>query len=343
MSKNLIIIYLFGMLLILSGCAGKKGPDKASTVPVGTTIAYPDKNRTQQEYVGVVEEERASVISFPVVGTINAMYAIEGQRVRSGELLAELNTSNLESTYAAAKAQLSQAEDAMRRVQMMYDNKSVAEIKYVEMQTQLEKARSMEAIARKNLQDSRLTAPFSGVIGQKSVESGENVLPNQPVYTLLKIEDVKIKVSVPEKEIRSILKNQQATLSVPALDDAAYEGTIEETGVLADPVSHSYTVRIRVKNPEGELLPGMVCNVTVDMAANTDPTVILPSKCVQKSGGHTFVWCVVEGKPVRYAVKAGKLTARGVEIISGLKGGEEIVTEGYQSIYEGATLKILGQ
>lgn len=93
----------------------------------------------------------------------------------------------------------------------------------------------MEAIARKNLADSRLVAPFSGVIGNKSAESGENVLPNQPVYTLLKIEDVKIKVAVPEKEIADILKNQRARISVPALHDASYEGIIEERGIVADP------------------------------------------------------------------------------------------------------------
>ena len=166
MFKKLISIYLLGTLLILSGCAGKKSSEKPQTVPVRTQITYLDKNSTMQKYVGVVEEERASVISFLVAGVVDAMYAVEGQHVGKGALLAELNTSNLTSTYIAAKAQLSQAEDAMQRIQMMYDSKSVAEIKYVEVQTQLEKARSMEAIAKKNLTDSRLTAPFSGVIGK---------------------------------------------------------------------------------------------------------------------------------------------------------------------------------
>ena len=340
MFKKLISIYLFGTLLILSGCVGKKSSEKAQTVPIRTRITYLDKNRTVQKYVGVVEEERASVISFPVAGIVDAMYAIEGQHVSKGTLLAELNTSNLTSTYIAAKAQLSQAEDAMRRVQMMYDSKSVAEIKYVEVQTQLEKARSMEAIAKKNLADSRLKAPFSGVIGKKSVESGENVLPNQPVYTLLKIDNVKIKVSIPEKEIRTILKNQRATLSVPALDDAAYDGIIEETGVMADPISHSYIIRIRVANPNGILLPGMVCNVNVEQTADDSKKyIVLPPKCIQRNGDETFVWLVVDGAPIHHNVRTGRMLPSGVEIISGLKGGEEVVIDGYQNIYKGVMLK----
>lgn len=340
MTKRLTIIYFISVLFILNGCVGKKKSENVQAIPVRTLITYLDKNRSVQKYVGVVEEERTSVISFPVAGIVDAMYAVEGQHINKGALLAELDTSNLASAYVAAKAQLTQAEDAMRRVQMMYDSKSVAEIKYVEVQTQLEKARSMEAIAKKNLTDSRLKAPFSGVIGKKSVESGENVLPNQPVYTLLKIDDVKVKVAIPEKEIRTILKEQHATLSVPALDDAVYEGVIEETGVMADPISHSYTVRIRVANPDGTLLPGMVCNARIEPAADDNgKSIVLPSKCVQRNGAETFVWLVVNDAPVRRKVQVGRIFPSGVEIISGLESGEEVVTDGYQHIYEGAMIK----
>ena len=197
MQKNLILIGLI-VVTLLSGCAKKKNSGRIPTIPVRTVIAHLEKDRNEYGYVGVVEEERSSAMSFAVAGTVKMTYAEEGQRVSKGELLARLDTVNLSSAYYAAKAQLSQAEDAMRRVQKLYDSQSIPEIKYIDVQTQLEKARSMEAIARKNLADSRLVAPFSGVIGNKSAESGENVLPNQPVYTLLKIEDVKIKVAVPE-------------------------------------------------------------------------------------------------------------------------------------------------
>ena len=329
MQKNLILIGLI-VVTLLSGCAKKKNSGRIPTIPVRTVIAHLEKDRNEYGYVGVVEEERSSAMSFAVAGTVS-----------KGELLARLDTVNLSSAYYAAKAQLSQAEDAMRRVQKLYDSQSIPEIKYIDVQTQLEKARSMEAIARKNLADSRLVAPFSGVIGNKSAESGENVLPNQPVYTLLKIEDVKIKVAVPEKEIADILKNQRARISVPALHDASYEGIIEERGIVADPVSHSYTVRIRVHNPASELLPGMVCSVSVVGDNLREALFVVPSQCVQTSADKRFVWCIVNGQAVRRDVETGKFTPYGVEILSGLHEGEEIVTEGYQSLYEGATLKIL--
>lgn len=341
MRKNLILIGLL-ITILLSGCAKKKSSERIPVIPVRTVIADLEKSRNEYEYVGIVEEERSSAMSFTVSGTVKMMYAEEGQRVGKGELLARLDTANLSNAYNAAKAQLSQAEDAMRRIQKLYDNQSVPEIKHIDIQTQLEKARSVEAIAKKNLSDSRLTAPFSGVIGKKSAEIGENVLPGQPIYTLLKIEDVKIKISVPEKEIAKILKNQRAQIEVPALHDAPYEGTIEERGIIADPISHSYTVRVRVHNPASELLPGMVCKINVEQATdNNERCIVLPSKCIQRNGDITFVWLVIDGSPIRRNIRTGRILPRGVEIISGLKGDEEVVTEGYQNIHEGVTLKIL--
>lgn len=340
MQKKLILTGLI-VTMLLSSCVKKKNSERIPSIPVRTFIADLEKGGNKYEYVGIVEEERSSIMSFTVSGTVKTMYAEEGQRVNKGELLAQLDTANLSNAYHAAKAQLSQAEDAMGRIQKLYDNQSVPEIKYIDVQTQLAKAQSMEAIARKNLADSRLAAPFSGVIGKKSAESGENVLPNQPVYTLLKIEDVKIKVAVPEKEIADILKNQQVRINVPALRDASYEGVIEERGIVADPVSHSYTVRIRVHNPASELLPGMVCSVSVAGGNLREAMFVVPSQCVQTSAGKRFVWCIVNGQAVRREVETGKFTPHGVEILSGLQGGEEIVKEGYQSLYDGATLKIL--
>lgn len=340
MCKILILIELF-LVMFLSGCVRKKSPAVIPAIPVRTVIADLEKEVNEHDYVGIVEEERLSVMSFMVAGTVEMMYAEEGQHVSKGELIAKLDTVSLANAYNAAKAQLAQAEDAMRRIQQLYDNQSVPEIKYVDIRTQLEKARSMEAIAKKNLADSRLTAPFSGIIGKKSVESGENVLPTQPVYTLLNIEDVKIKISVPEKEIARILQNQQAQIRIPALKDASYEGKIEERGVVADPVSHSYIVRIRIHNSATEILPGMVCKVSVMADSIRRMMFVLPSQCVQTWAGERFVWCIADGQAVRQYVKTGKFTPHGVEILSGLQGGEEIVTEGYQSLYEGATLKIL--
>ena len=92
-----------------------------------------------------------------------------GSRVRQGQLLAALDEVSMQNTYQAAKAALKQAEDAYQRMKELHEKGSLAEMKWVEVQSKLQQAQSMEAVARKNLTDCQLYAPFSGVIAEKSL------------------------------------------------------------------------------------------------------------------------------------------------------------------------------
>ena len=294
-----------------------------------------------REYVGVVEEESATALSFPVQGTVSSLTVGEGQRVAQGQLLAKLDERNLQSVYNGARASLEQAEDAMKRLQQLYDNKSLPEIKYVEAQTKLEQARSMEEVARKNLDDSRLSAPFGGVIGQRQVETGENVLPGQTVYTLLKTDVVKIKIPVPENEISNIGSQSRARITVAALDGRTYEGTVQEKGVTANPVSHTYEAKIPLRNADGALMPGMVCRVTMESDSSAR-AIVLPNRAVQVTGrGERFVWCVRDGRAALVPVTVGALTETGVVVTGGLAGGEQVIVDGYQKVSDGMNVDVL--
>lgn len=337
-----IPILLGTALLLVAACTSEPQAPVSRAIPVGTlTVAADNYSVPGHEYVGTVEEESATALSFPVAGTVATLAAREGERVGQGQTLARLDQRNLQSTYDGAKATLVQAEDAMRRLQMLYDNGSLPEIKYVEAQTRLEQARSVERIARKNLDDSRLVAPFVGVIGRKSVEAGENVLPGQTVYTLLKTDIVRIKIAVPENEIARIDNGQQANITVGALGDKRYSGAVREKGVAADPISHTYEVRIPLSNSQGELMPGMVCRVTLP-GDTTAQAVILPAGAVQVSGrGDRFVWCVRGGEAVRVPVTVGALTPSGIAITRGLENGDRVIVRGMQKVSEGTQVEEL--
>lgn len=325
-----------------AGCSSRPQTPQERAIPVKTlVVAAGQQNAAGREYVGVVEEESATALSFPVQGTVTSLAADEGQRVKAGQVLARLDERNLQSIRNSAQASLTQAEDAMKRLQMLHDNGSLPEIKYVEAQTKLEQARAMEQVARKNLEDSRLAAPFAGVIGKKSVEAGENVMPGQAVVTLLKTDVVKVKIPVPENEIAAVGPGRKARIVVAALGGKSYEGTVREKGVTADPVSHTYEAKIPLANPDGALMPGMVCRVTLaaDSAARA---IVLPNRAVQVTGrGERFVWCVQDGRAVRVPVTVGALTEGGVVIASGLAAGEQVITDGYQKVSDGMKVETL--
>ncbi len=328
-------------ILVLGGCASRGEINRADRViPVEVMTVNENLQTSSRDYVGVIEEESSSALSFQVQGNVVEVFVGEGERVKEGQVLAKLNDDNLQSTYNAAKASLKQAEDAMERLQKLYDNQSLPEMKYVEVQSKLEQARSMEEVALKNLNESRLTAPFDGVIGKRYVEVGENVMPGQMVFTLLKIDRVKVKISVPENEIAGINGNCQASMSVGALGNKTFTGSISEKGIVANPVSHTYDARMVLSNVSRELMPGMVCRVQVH--DNTVPSsIVLPNNAVQISDrNERFVWCVREGKAVKVPVVTGDLTATGLIVKDGLTAGDQVITGGYQKVSEGMKVKV---
>jgi RND family efflux transporter MFP subunit len=234
-----------------------------------------------------------------------------------------------------------QAEDAMKRIQMLYDNQSLPEIQYIEMLSNLEQAKAAEAIARKNLKDSKLYAPFSGMVGRIRIEMGENVLPNQTILSLLKIDPIAVKISVPEKEVNHIQIGQQAEIKVSAANEQVFTGEVFEKGIVADPISHTYPLRIRVKNPDNILLPGMVSDVRIEDTQVTQALTI-PNRCVLKDGsGKSFVWKVINDKAQKQIIQTGKQKNGGVVVTNGLSLGDEVITDGYQKVSNGLNVVVL--
>ena len=246
------------LIILLMSCSGQK--DKSTeerVIPVKVVEITGSSLVDGQNYVGTVEEMSASSLSFQVMGNVQEILVREGQKVHKGQLLALLNRATLQDTYDASRASLVQAQDAYDRMKTLYENKSLPEIKWVEVQSKLQQAQSMESIARKNLEDASLYAPFDGVIGKRNVEAGENVQPGKPVFTLLDVGTVNIKIAVPEKEI-PFIDHRKAAITVAALGGRLFEGMVTEKGITANPVSHTYEARIKLDNRDGALLPGMV-------------------------------------------------------------------------------------
>ena len=213
----------WALLLIAAGCSSPKNTRTADPLRVTTIVAAPSAGFGAAVYVGSVEEETSASLSFPVAGTVARTLADEGQRVRKGQLLAELDSTSARQTFDAARASLEQAEDACGRLRQLYEAQSLPEIKWVEAQTRLRQAESLFEIAKKNLSDCALCAPFDGVVGERRASAGETVLPGVPVMTLLQIGTVKVRFSVPEQEIAAIGADSRMRITVPALGDRTFQ------------------------------------------------------------------------------------------------------------------------
>ena len=333
---------LFAAALLLGGGCASSGTSSAPSGPlsVGTLVVEPRADMDAGRYVGVIEETEAAALSFPTSGTILRMSAEEGGRVRRGDLIAELDPTSARQTFEATEAALGQARDACARLRQLHDANSLPEVQWIEAQTRLRQAEAAFGIARKNLDNCKLYAPFSGVVGTKRAAVGETAMPGVPVVTLLEIGSVKVRFSVPEQEIAAISADSRVTLRVPALGDSLFTAGPVEKGAVANPAAHTYDVRAVLPNPGAKLLPGMVCHVTV-VPAGAVEEIAVPVRAVQQAGdGSRFVWCVEGDSVVRAEVRTGRFVGNEVVIESGLRAGERIVTDGMQKIGQGSKVSL---
>jgi len=334
--------YAFALLLLVVSCKGKKEESKAEeAIQVKVETIAMSAATGEHNYVGTVEENTGSSLSFSVMGTVEKVLIDEGQSVSKGQLLAVLNKATLKNTYTVALSSLKQAEDAYKRLTLLHENGSLPEIKYVEIQTQLQQAQAAESIAKKNLHDCNLYAPFSGVIARRSIEPGMNVMPGIESLKLVTIDKVNVKVSVPENEIARIKKGATAQVNVAALDHRSFEGKIEIKGVIANPLSHTYEVKVKLNNPHRELMPGMVCEVYISSTDQQQGGILVPNSAIQiLDSGERFVWLAKDGKATRRIVVVGGLTNQGVVITNGLTSGDQVIIEGNQKVSEGMKIAV---
>ena len=321
---------------ILAGCEGKTETAKTEKViPVKTLTMSGISSTVDKNYVGVAEESYALSLSFSLVGTVEQVMVSEGQKVSKGQLLATLNSGTVQSAYDIALSTLRQAQDAYDRLSKLHEKGSVTDIQFVEVETGLEQAKAMETISRKNLEDTKLYAPSAGIIAKRTIEEGENMMPGKSVFKLASIDEIDVKVSIPENEISSINVGQTASLTVSAIGNAEYTGRVDKKGVEANPVAHTYDIRIRVKNPQGKLMPGMVCKVFLTGDTSLQQFVV-PNKAVQiASDGRHFVWLADGTTAKRAFVTVGSLTDHGITVKSGLSEGNKVITEGFNKVSEG--------
>jgi len=346
MEKKKLVHWLSIGAILLAGC--NSGVDSSSVsesienVKIQKVEPAPVENK--QVYIGTIEESTSVPLSFLISGSVEKVLVDEGQRVIKGQLLATINSYSYESAYQIALSKEKQAQDAYNRLEPVYKDGSLPEVKFVEVKTGLVQAKSTAQIAEKNLHDCELYAPMSGIIGKRMVESGMSIIPVNPVFQLVRIENVKVRIPVPENEIAAITNGEKVVVIVPALNDQQYEGTVSEIGVLSNTLSHTYTVKAILNNPKQALKPGMVCKVSI-ISSTLAMQMVIPMSAVQVSGSgekrYVFVANTRTGKAMKRTVQVGPLTVNGVIIKSGLSAGDLLIIDGYQKIDENSAIKII--
>ncbi len=329
-------IAIMSFALILSACEKKEilntseSIDGAEKVKVGSVELT--KDVSEFNYTGTIEAFKVTPVSFSSVGIVEDVYSEEGDYISKGKVMARLEKITAQNAYNASKAKLKQAQDAYDRLKKVYDAGSLPEIKWVEMESTLEQAKSMEAISANNLSKTELKAPVSGYIGARRIEPGMNSIGLGAAFEIMDISKVYITIGCPENEISKIKKGQKAAVSVSALHNAKYEGIVDNIGISASPMSRTYKVKILVHNKGNDLKPGMVCDVDL-FTDEGEQQLTIPVASVMVDKDDTKYVYVANGETAKkQVIEVGNYVNERIVVKSGLKEGMKVITDGKNSV-----------
>ncbi|MCM1076727.1 MAG: efflux RND transporter periplasmic adaptor subunit [Bacteroides sp.] len=344
LSKIRQFIPVVASILMLSSC-GKSNPDihGGNMDPVRVkvmAVTGTSPNAVTDSYSGTVEAGTSTTVSFSVGGTINAINVREGQRVAKGQLIASVDGASLKNAYNIAEATLREAQDAYNRMKKLHDANALPDMQWVSVQEKLKQAEAAAEIAKKGMNDANIYAPISGVVAHKLTDVGQTVAPGLPVVEMMDVSSLKVKISVPEADLVNLKTGAGATITV---GDRSYSGKLTEKAVAANSLSRTYDVKFLITDPDDTLLPGMICNVSVEGASPSDGTegtataevVLPPQTIVLDWDNSSYVWIKKNGLAQRKKVTVGGLDSRGVIVTGGLSPTDSIIVEGQQKLSTG--------
>lgn len=339
-----VFIFASVLLFALSGCGGSDdgpggpgGAGESSPTVVGGVVEQA-RFASEIEAVGTAYANEQTVLTAPVTERIEQLYFDDGERVSEGAVIAQLSRSEETADLAAVEARQRQAQQQLDRLTELQDRGFATRASVDEQVAARDAARADASAIRSQIGDRVIRAPFSGVIGLRTISEGAIINAGNPIATISDISRIKLDFTVPEQYLSAISEGQTIEASAAAYPDEVFRGTIDGIDPLVDPLSRSVTVRAVLPNPDRRLRPGML--LTVDVVSDERTSLAIPETALIPQGDQQFVFRIDDdGIARRTVIETGVRQDGLVEVVSGLQAGDRIVADGTVKVRDDAPVE----
>lgn len=340
-----ISVIALSALMLLQACGSKSEQttnQENEAVVISAVKAKKMSYTPELKFSGIAKANREASLSTALPGRIESLKVTKGAHVAKGQLVAELSDEMLIQavvTYETLKTDF-------ERVTRLLAKGSVSQVDFDHLKAKFEAAEARKNLMEKN---TRLHAPFAGVIAAVYVEEGENysLLPSgisgnmqleSGIVKLISYDPLKITISVNEKALAQIHKGQEAELRFDAFPDMIFQGKVNYIGEELSAMTHSAEVELLMKNPDLLVKPGMFAHVSLQQ--KPEEAVFVPINSVQRQSGTAkdFVYVVSENSARRMEVIKGAMQGDMVSV-SGLRGDETVVVSGKNRLTDGTKVQ----
>jgi RND family efflux transporter MFP subunit len=305
--------------------------------PVGVQVASPVRGPAVEAVYGpgTVEPVVMLPIGPKVTGRLAKLAVDDGDKVRQGQVLAELDNRELAASVTEWEARVRFGDAQFRRASELFRSHTGSEVAFDQARNELETARAALDRAKRQLAEMTLVAPADGVIIRRDGEIGQLMQPGNTIFWMLCCDSLRITAEIDEEDIDQVKPGQKVVIRADAFPNRVFEGTVSEITPKGDPVARSFRVRIRLP-ADAPLMIGMTADCNIILAERQD-ALLVPATAVVDGQ----VWLVQDGALVRRKVTAGVSGDRMVEVKAGLTGDDLVVTRPDSGLRNGRAVRIV--
>ncbi len=350
-----IVLLTASILIVMAPACKKKETKKTEERSVNVRVQSVEEKALRPfiETIGTLNPNEEVIVSAEVDGILKDVRVDEGTVVSKGMLLSVIDDTDYSLEVKRAEAALRQAQATFEntklefgRKQSLYKEQLVTQQQFDDVSTRLslaeadvERAKAALSLAKQKLIKTRIYSPLSGYIKEKKVSAGDYVRNGTNLFVIIQNNPLKLNFTVTEKDAGKLRRGQDLTFRVDAFPGREFKGKVSIIYPSLEERTRTLLIEAQVPNPAGILKPGLFAHVILYTGAERN-TVLVPIISLLYEG-ETIKVFVVEGDRVKERiVKTGQKYGEMMEILEGIKGGEQVVTAGQQNLSEGVKVNV---
>lgn len=359
--QNMKYYLIILSVLLLAACSGKEEQEEQIRPVFYHQVAKQSVGEVRS-YAGVSQPSNEAKLSFRVGGNIEKIAVELGDKLKRGQVIAQLDNTDYSINHNKAvmaqknaQVQLIAAKSAYQRVENLYANNNISLSDFEKAKAQYESALAMAntadaqvEAAQNQLSYTLLRAPYNGVVTAIMADENEMAGAGQPIAVFSSTANIEVRSAVPENVVGRVSRGQNVTVTFGNFPNQVFNGTVSElsTGTAK---SSTYTVIVKLTGEMGDLLPGMTGTVNIPLIATSSNlnTMIVPTDAVSHDASGDFIYVALKSNEpgiytaTRREIATGELTPLGYPVTEGLAEGEIVITAGISALYDGRKVTLL--
>ncbi len=347
--KSLVVLGIFS----LAACSGQDDPSHKDqqaakkeekqefAIPVEVTFSKVGDVAKFYQTTAILEAEQESKVVNKVTGMLESVHAQEGQRVKAGDLLAQIDPRNYQLDFERAKIDYESALSEYKRSQPVNGKQLISAKDLDKLRFRVQTTENQLEVARIKLRDSKVVSPIDGVIAKRSVKA-HNMLSNMgnEMFHVVSLDSLIGVVHLPESELSKVKLGQVAKLSFPAEPNLDLEATVLRIAPLVDSKLGTFKVTLSIDNQQGTLKPGMFARVALLLDSKQAVTLV-PENALIKKDGKASLFVAKDNRAKKLQVETGYAQDGWVEIITPTDIEDGVITVGQHGLKDNALLNVL--